>query len=472
MSGKLEGKVALVTGANSGIGLATAKRFVGEGAYVFITGRRQDELYAAVKEIGKNVTAVQGDVAKLADLDRLFVQIKREKGRLDIVFANAGVAELAPLGEITEEDFDRMFSINVKGLLFTVQKALPLLPNGGSIILNASIVASKGNPASSVYSATKAAVRSFARTWTMDLKERKIRVNAISPGPIRTPAYDRLAQSGPAGKQMLESIVSRVPMGRFGEPDEIARAAVFLASEDSTFVTGTGRATAIAFARDGARIVISGRRDEVGQKLVAELRDIGAEAEYWRSDVRRDDDVRELVDKTVKRFGRLDIAVNNAGTEGKTGPVTQQTAESYAATFDTNVLGTLLSMKHELRVMLPQGSGSIVNISSAYGSVGAAGAAVYVASKHAVEGMTKSAALEVAGTGVRVNVVAPGATDTAMLSRFSITDENKAALVSTVPVKRLATPEQIADVIVFVGSAKASYMTGSSIAVDGGMLAG
>ena len=237
-------------------------------------------------------------------------------------------------------------------------------------------------------------------------------------------------------------------------------------------LTGIGRATAIAFARDGARIVISGRRDEVGQKLVAELRDIGAEAEYWRSDVRHDDDVRDLVDKTVKRFGRLDIAVNNAGTEGKTGPVTEQTAESYAATFDTNVLGTLLSMKHELRVMLPQGSGSIVNISSAYGSVGAAGASVYVASKHAVEGMTKSAALEVAGTGVRVNVVAPGATDTGMLTRFSQTDENKAALVSTVPVKRLATPEQIADVIVFVGSAKASYMTGSSIAVDGGMLAG
>ncbi len=237
-------------------------------------------------------------------------------------------------------------------------------------------------------------------------------------------------------------------------------------------LTGIGRATAIAFARDGARIVISGRRDEVGQKLVAELRDIGAEAEYWRSDVRHDDDVRDLVDKAVKRFGRLDIAVNNAGTEGKTGPVTEQTAESYAATFDTNVLGTLLSMKHELRVMLPQGSGSIVNISSAYGSVGAAGASVYVASKHAVEGMTKSAALEVAGTGVRVNVVAPGATDTGMLTRFSQTDENKAALVSTVPFKRLATPEQIADVIVFVGSAKASYMTGSSIAVDGGMLAG
>jgi NAD(P)-dependent dehydrogenase (short-subunit alcohol dehydrogenase family) len=237
-------------------------------------------------------------------------------------------------------------------------------------------------------------------------------------------------------------------------------------------LTGIGRATAIAFARDGARIVISGRRDEVGQKLVAELRDIGAEAEYWRSDVRHDDDVRDLVDKTVKRFGRLDIAVNNAGTEGKTGPVTEQTAESYAATFDTNVLGTLLSMKHELRVMLRQGTGSIVNISSAYGSVGAAGASVYVASKHAVEGMTKSAALEVAGTGVRVNVVAPGATDTGMLTRFTQSNENKTALVSTVPVKHLATPEQIADVIVFVGSGKASYMTGSSIAVDGGMLAG
>jgi NAD(P)-dependent dehydrogenase (short-subunit alcohol dehydrogenase family) len=236
-------------------------------------------------------------------------------------------------------------------------------------------------------------------------------------------------------------------------------------------LTGIGRATALAFAREGARIAISGRRDEVGQKLVEELREIGAEAEYWRSDVRHDQDVRDLVDKTVARFGRLDIAVNNAGTEGKTGPVTDQTAESYAATFDTNVLGTLLSMKHELRVMLPQGSGSIVNISSSYGSVGAAGASVYVASKHAVEGMTKSAALEVAGTGVRVNVVAPGTTDTGMLTRFTNTDENKAALVSTVPVKRLGTPDEIAHVIVFVASANASYMTGASIPVDGGMLA-
>jgi NAD(P)-dependent dehydrogenase (short-subunit alcohol dehydrogenase family) len=236
-------------------------------------------------------------------------------------------------------------------------------------------------------------------------------------------------------------------------------------------LTGIGRATALAFAREGARIAISGRRDEVGQKLVEELREIGAEAEYWRSDVRHDQDVRDLVDKTVARFGRLDIAVNNAGTEGKTGPVTDQTAESYAATFDTNVLGTLLSMKHELRVMLPQGSGSIVNVSSAYGSVGAAGASVYAASKHAVEGMTKSAALEVAGTGVRVNVVAPGTTDTGMLTRFTNTDENKAALVSTVPVKRLGTPDEIAHVIVFVASANASYMTGASIPVDGGMLA-
>ena len=236
-------------------------------------------------------------------------------------------------------------------------------------------------------------------------------------------------------------------------------------------LTGIGRATALAFAKEGARIVVAGRRDEAGQKLVAELREIGAEAEYWRADVRHEDDVRSLIDKTVARFGRLDVAVNAAGTEGKPGPVTEQSAESYAATFDTNVLGTLLSMKHELRVMLPKGSVSIVNVSSAYGSVGAPGASVYVASKHAVEGITKSAALEVAGTGVRVNVVAPGTTDTGMLTRFSGTDENKAALVSTVPVKRLAKPEEIAHVIVFVASANASYMTGASIPVDGGMLA-
>ena len=236
-------------------------------------------------------------------------------------------------------------------------------------------------------------------------------------------------------------------------------------------LTGIGRATALIFAKQGARIVIAGRRDEAAQKLLAEIREFGVEAEYWRTDVRHEDDLRSLVDKTVARFGRLDIAVNNAATEGSGGLVTEQTAESYAATFDTNVLGVLLSMKHELRVMLRQGVGSIVNVSSAYGSVGAAGASVYVASKHAVEGMTKSAALETAGTGVRVNVVAPGTTDTGMLTRFTNTDENKAALVSTVPIKRLATPEEIAHVIVFVASADASYMTGASIPVDGGMLA-
>ena len=235
-------------------------------------------------------------------------------------------------------------------------------------------------------------------------------------------------------------------------------------------LTGIGRATAVAFAREGARLIISGRHDDEGQRLASELQKLGAEAEFLRSDVRHENDVRSLVDKTVARFGRLDVAVNNAGTEGTPGPVTDQSAETYAATCDTNVLGVLLSMKHELRAMLPQGSGSIVNVSSAFGSVGAAGASVYVASKHAVEGMTKSAALEVAGTGVRVNVVAPGATDTGMLTRFTNTDQNKAALVSTVPVKRLATPEEIAHVIVFVASANASYMTGASIPVDGGML--
>jgi NAD(P)-dependent dehydrogenase (short-subunit alcohol dehydrogenase family) len=237
-------------------------------------------------------------------------------------------------------------------------------------------------------------------------------------------------------------------------------------------LTGIGHAAAVTFAQEGAHVVVSGRRDQQGQELVAELQALGAEAIFVRTDVRKNEEVRNLVDQTVKRFGRLDIAINNAGTEGLRGLVTEQTAESYAATFDTNVLGVLLSMKHELRVMLPQGSGNIVNVSSAYGSVGAAGASVYVASKHAVEGLTKSAALEVAGTGVRVNVVAPGTTDTGMLTRFTNTDENKAALVSTVPVKRLATPDEIAHVIAFVASANASYMTGASIPVDGGMIAG
>ena len=239
MSGKLEGKVAVITGGNSGIGLATAKRFVAEGAYIFITGRRQAELDAAVKKIGENVAGVQGDVAKLADLDRLYATVKAKKGRIDILFANAGIGELAPLGAITEEHFDKTFNTNVKGLLFTVQKALPLLPDAASIILNASIVASTGNPAFSVYSATKAAVRSFARTWILDLKERKIRVNAISPGPINTPGLDGLGQTAGVGDQLKESLLASVPLGRLGTPDEIAKAVVFLASDDSSFVTGT-----------------------------------------------------------------------------------------------------------------------------------------------------------------------------------------------------------------------------------------
>jgi NAD(P)-dependent dehydrogenase (short-subunit alcohol dehydrogenase family) len=236
-------------------------------------------------------------------------------------------------------------------------------------------------------------------------------------------------------------------------------------------LTGIGRATALAFAHEGARIVISGRHDEAGKALATELRTLGVEAEFIRADVRHEDDVRTLIDKTVARFGRLDVAVNNAGTEGKPGPVIEQSAESYAATFDTNVLGTLLSMKHELRVMVPQGGGSIVNVSSTYGHTGAGGASIYVASKHAVEGLTKSAALEVAGTGVRVNVVAPGPIETAMLNRFTGTDERKAGLVSTVPLKRVGRPEEIAQTIVFVSSDKASFITGASYLVDGGKTA-
>ena len=237
--GKLEGKIALITGGNGGIGLATAKQFVNEGAYVFITGRRDTELAAAVKEIGRNVTGVQGDVANLGDLDRLFAQIKREKGKLDIVFANAGVARYAPLGSITEEFYDSIFDINVKGVLFTVQKALPLMPDGASIILNASIAGSKGLATYSVYSATKAAVRSFARTWTTDLKDRRIRVNAVSPGSIDTPAARDLLASSEVGEKRKKMIADSVPLGRFGTPDEVAKAVVFLASDDSSYITGT-----------------------------------------------------------------------------------------------------------------------------------------------------------------------------------------------------------------------------------------
>ncbi len=236
--GKLDGKVAVVTGANSGIGLATAQRFAAEGAQVFITGRRQPELDAAVALIGHGVTGIQGDVSKLDDLDRLYALVKEKAGRIDILFANAGGGAFLPLGAITEEHYDTTFDTNVKGVVFTVQKALPLFTDGGSIILNASIVSMKGVPAMSVYSATKAAVRSFARTWTVDLKERKIRVNALSPGPIDTPGFAGLARNAEEVDQLRASFAATVPLGRMGTADEIAKAAVFLASDDSSFITG------------------------------------------------------------------------------------------------------------------------------------------------------------------------------------------------------------------------------------------
>ena len=238
---KLEGKIAVITGGNSGIGLATAKRFVSEGAYVFITGRRQKEIEVALSEIGKNVAGIQGDISNLEDLDRLYNTVKDQKGHLDILFANAGIAQFAQLGEISEEHFDNIFRINVKGVLFTVQKALPLFHDGGgggSIILNASIGSSKGVEESSVYSATKAAVRSFARTWTVDLRHRKIRVNAISPGPIDTPIFSNLLENEEQIKQFKKNIVNTVPMGRMGNPDEVAKAVSFLASDDSSYITG------------------------------------------------------------------------------------------------------------------------------------------------------------------------------------------------------------------------------------------
>ena len=228
---KLQGKMAVITGGTSGIGLATAKLFVKQGAYVFITGRRQKELDAAVQAIGRNVTGVQGDVAKLADLDRLYRAVKT-KGRIDVVFDNAGVAEFAPLGKITEEHFDKLFDTNVKGTLFTVQKALALMNDGGSIILNGSVASVKGTPAFGVYGATKAALRSFVRTWTSDLKDRHIRSNVVSPGPTDTPIVDGQPEDA------IARIVSTIPMGRMGDPDEIAKAALFLASDDSSFVTG------------------------------------------------------------------------------------------------------------------------------------------------------------------------------------------------------------------------------------------
>ena len=236
-------------------------------------------------------------------------------------------------------------------------------------------------------------------------------------------------------------------------------------------LTGIGRATALAFAKDGASVVVSGRHQDAGQALAAELRKLGAEAEVVQADVRHEDDVRSLVDQTVKRFGRLDVAVNNAGTEGRPGPVTEQTAQTYAATFETNVLGTMLSMKHELRVMQPQGNGSIINLSSTMGQRGAPGASLYTASKHAVEGLTKAAALEGAAFGVRVNAVAPGPIDTELLNRFTGNAERKAGLIAGVPLKRAGKPDEIAQAITYLASDKASFVTGQILGVNGGKTA-
>jgi NAD(P)-dependent dehydrogenase (short-subunit alcohol dehydrogenase family) len=238
MPKKLEGKIALVTGGTTGIGLATAKRFVAEGAKVVITGRRKEVLDAAVKEIGANATGIQADAGKLADLDKLYAQIRQEHGRIDVLFANAGGGEFATIDKVTEEYFDKTFNTNVKGVFFTVQKALPLIPDGGAIVLNASIVSVKGMPAFGVYSATKAAVRSFARTWTNELKDRQIRVNVVSPGPIDTPGVDGLAQDAEQARQIKASLASQVPLGRMGHPDEIAKTVVFLTSDDASFVAG------------------------------------------------------------------------------------------------------------------------------------------------------------------------------------------------------------------------------------------
>lgn len=238
MTGKLASKVALITGGTSGIGLATAKRFVAQGAYVFITGRRQSEIDSAVKLIGANVRGIQGDVSNLADLDRLFADIRDERGRLDALFVNAGGGLLAPLGEITEEHFDRTFNTNVKGLLFTVQKALPLMPPGSAIVLNASTTTIKGMSAFSVYSASKAAVRNFARSWSLDLKTRKIRINVISPGVVPTPGYNLLGLTPEQIQDFVDVQVANIPLGRVGTPDEIGKAVVFLMSDDSSFVNG------------------------------------------------------------------------------------------------------------------------------------------------------------------------------------------------------------------------------------------
>ncbi|MCU1655671.1 MAG: transporter [Pseudonocardiales bacterium] len=497
-------RTALVTGATSGIGRAAAVSLARDGFKVLVHGRDARRGAAVVKEIESAGGGAEFHAADLADI-RAIGELASAAEDVDVLVNNAGFSWFGPTAELDSDQYDELFDANVRSAYYLTAAIAPkMAEHGRGTIINLGSMAGQiGLAGASAYGATKAALASLTRSWAAEYSPRGVRVNTIAPGPVYT---------GGCSRDSLTALGKTTLLSRIAEAEETGDVIAFLASPAAGYITGAvipfdggrtaiwpapgphkthlttqrsrhmkqpvvlitgsltgiGRAAAVAFAKKGAKLVVNGRRDEAGAALVEELRTYGAQAEFVNADVRKDEDVRAMVDQTVARFGRLDVAVNNAGTEGQVGPIVDQTAETFAATFDTNVLGVVLSMKHEVRVMQEQGSGSIINISSTYGHEGAAGASVYVGSKHAVEGITKSVALEVAKAGIRVNGVAPGPTDTGMLTRFTGTSENKAALVTQVPLDRLGLSEELADAIVFIASDEASYITGHILNVDGG----
>ena len=510
MSHKLAGKIALITGGSSGLGLATAQRFVAEGAHVFITGRRQAELDAASKQIGGNVIGIRSDVSSLGDLDHLFAAIKEKKGRLDVLFANAGGGAFVPLEQVTEKHFDKYFGINVKGTLFTVQKAVPLMTAGGAIVINGSMVSIKGLPAFGVYAATKAALRSFARTWTQDLRGRNIRVNVVSPGTIVTPGYkselgmtdeqiegfkaeaaatiDRSAAPAHRMKSprpwssssrttpatSMASNYSSMGARHKSETHRQLQLHLIMSQKLSTKVAlviggsrGLGVAIALALAEEGANVAISYVSSaEKAAAVVRQLEAKGVTAAAFQTDQGDPSKSEPLIQEVVKRFGRLDILVNNAAVAYQA--KTLDAADIDNARLDQmwmiNVAGVIANIRAAAKV-LPEG-GRIVSIGSGLATrVGFPGAADYAGTKAAVVGYSKGAARDLAPRGITVNVVQAGMMDTEMT-----TEAGRVAKIifPTLSIQRFGRLEEIAAGVVFLASPEASYITGTVLNVEGG----
>ena len=506
---RLKGKTAVITGGATGIGLASAKRFIAEGAFVFIFGRRQEALDAAVAELGPNARAVKGSVSDEADLDRLYAAVKAERGTLDIVFANAGAGSPLPLGQITAQHIDEAFDTNVKGTIFTVQKALPLMGQGGSIILTGSSAGTTGAPGFTAYSASKAAVRNLARTWAADLKGTGIRVNVLSPGPTAT----ELAKQA-LGEEGQKAYGAMTPLQRMADPAELAAAAAFLASSGQQLhdrqrgrrrrrpgatltparsrarptqrrnmimkklegkvavvtggSSGIGLATAKRFVEEGAHVVITGRRETELKEAAAVIK---RNVTTVVGDVSRLEDLDHLYAVVKEKHGHIDILFANAGA-GTIAPLAVATEAHFDQTFDVNVKGLFFTVQKALPLF--KDGGSIILNSSVANVLGVPGFSAYAASKAAVRNFARAWTLELKDRKIRVNAMSPGPIETpALETTTGLTPEQAqqaaAQFASQVPMGRRGKPEEIAAAVTFLASDESSYITGVDLAVDGGM---